>query len=470
MIDNPIFPKPYRIVEVPDRRSIAEDYSDMIKRHYSDYVATLDKNALARTFTLQVTTACNLKCTYCYQINKSQNSMSWETARAAIDQLIDRSYRDDSYINVHNSSGLIVEFIGGEPLLEIGLIQRATDYLVRKLFEMDHPWKNKTRFSICSNGLLYFDERVQSYIKKYNNLLSFSISIDGNKRLHDSCRIDAEGNGSYDRAMRAVHHYRDYYGGYIGSKMTLCPQNIEYLYEAVTSLISESYTDINLNCVYEDGWETKHAAILYDQLKQLAQYLIGSKKTPIRVSIFEERFFHPKEESDVQNWCGGTGSMLAYDYKGDAYPCIRYMESSLGADQIPFSIGSLAHGIGCTDAEKCRLEFLNRIDRKTQSTKECFQCPIAEGCAWCSAYNYQVFGTPDRRATFICQMHQARALANVYYWNLRYLLSANPQDHQKVFYNYVPDEWSLKIIPQTELDTLTQLQRRDLFLKKEELK
>lgn len=30
---------------------------------------------------------------------------------------------------------------------------------------------------------------------------------------------------------------------------------------------------------------------------------------------------------------------------------------------------------------------------------------------------YQVNGTPDKRATFICCMHKAEALANAYYWN-----------------------------------------------------
>lgn len=37
---------------------------------------------------------------------------------------------------------------------------------------------------------------------------------------------------------------------------------------------------------------------------------------------------------------------------------------------------------------------------------------------WCTAYNYQIFGTPNKRATFICPMHKARVLANEYYWHL----------------------------------------------------
>jgi sulfatase maturation enzyme AslB (radical SAM superfamily) len=30
------------------------------------------------------------------------------------------------------------------------------------------------------------------------------ISIDGNKQLHDTCRVDINGNGSYDIAIASV--------------------------------------------------------------------------------------------------------------------------------------------------------------------------------------------------------------------------------------------------------------------------
>ena len=46
----------------------------------------------------------------------------------------------------------------------------------------------------------------------------------------------------------------------------------------------------------------------------------------------------------------------------------------------------------------------------------------------------KVFGTPDKRATFICWMHKARSLANVYYWNKLY----NKNNNNKVFEMYLP--------------------------------
>jgi sulfatase maturation enzyme AslB (radical SAM superfamily) len=84
-------------------------------------------------------------------------------------------------IDSYNTNGVVFEFIGGEPFLEIELIDQITDYLVSEMIRLNHPWATKHIFSISTNGILYFDPRVQEYIKKHFWNLSLSISIDGNK-------------------------------------------------------------------------------------------------------------------------------------------------------------------------------------------------------------------------------------------------------------------------------------------------
>ena len=113
--------------------------------------------------------------------------------------------------------------------------------------------------------------------------------------------------------------------------------------------------------------------------------------------------------------------MIAVDYKGDIYPCLRYMESSLGNNISPIIVGNVNSGImvdeKCINCALC----LKSVNRLTQSSEECINCSIARGCAWCQAYNYQDSGNFNHRATYICLMHQARALANCYYWNQYYI-------------------------------------------------
>lgn len=428
-----------------------EQYQDYIARLFPPPPSKNGERQLARTVTYAVTDACSLRCTYCYQGIKAHHVLGFGTAKRFTDMIL----RGDSpYINPENSPAVVIEFIGGEPLLEIDLIDQITDYFIGELIRLHHPWATRFRISICSNGTEYFNPKVQAYLKKHLRHLSFSISIDGCKELHDACRVFPDGRGSYDVAIAGVEHFTKVLGGKMGSKMTLAPQNVGYTFTAIKNLISLGYTEINLNCVYEEGWTAEHAKTLYEQLKMSADYLLENRLTDIYLSIFEENFFHPKDPNDLQNWCGGTGDMISVDYTGNIYPCIRYMPNSLGPGVKPLTVGHVDHGILGTEEERTCARCLKCIDRRTQSTDECFNCPIAEGCSWCSAYNYQVFGTADKRATFICVMHKARALANAYYWNRLYRMMEEP----KRFKIHIPEEWALEIIPKDEWTMLKRLE------------
>lgn len=433
-----------------------EQYQDFLARIFPEYNNGENgaKKVLTRSVTFQVTDACNLCCSYCYQINKGHRKMPLETAKKFIDLLLSGEKGMKDYINPENSPGIVLDFIGGEPFLEIELIDQIVDYFERRAIELMHPWAEKYMVSICSNGVLYFKPEVQRFLQKHRHHMSFSVTIDGNRELHDSCRVFPDGSGSYDIAVAAAKDWMDK-GGYMGSKITIAPGNVQYLYEALVHMIEMGYQDINANCVYEEGWTPEHAKELYRQMKKTSDYFLEKNIdfSDFFCSLYEQNFFRPKTETDNDNWCGGTGLMISLDPDGYIYPCIRYMESSLGTDQPPMRIGSVTEGVGCREEHRCAISCLQCITRRSQSTDECFFCPIAEGCSWCSAYNYQVFGTPNARATYICVMHKARALANVYFWN-RYFQARGERCYMK---NNVPDEWALEIVSDEELKILKEL-------------
>lgn len=432
-----------------------EQYSDRLSRLYPELHNPKEgERILSQCVTFQVTDDCNLACNYCYQIHKGKRRMTFETAKQFFDLILSGEKGFHDYINPEKSPGLIIDFIGGEPFLEIELIDKICTYVMDQLIEKQHPWAMRTMFSICSNGVLYNDPKVQEFLSKWAGRLSFSVTIDGNKELHDSCRLFPDGRPSYDLAVAAAKDWMSR-GNYMGSKITIAPGNISFLYEAIKHMVELGYDEINANCVYEKGWTPIHATVLYEEMKRLSDYFLDQNINfdDFFCSLYNEDFFHSKQENDLQNWCGGNGVMISCDPDGVIYPCIRYMESSLGNDQKPYSIGDIYKGIGQCDCDKCRIECLKKIDRRTQSTDKCFYCPIAEGCSWCTAYNYQVFGTPDARATYICVMHQARALANVYFWNKYY----KKNNINKVMKNNVPDEWALEIISEEELNMLKKL-------------
>ena len=397
----------------------SEEFGDNLIRMFpNDFTALTDEKHKygSKTITFQVTDDCNLCCSYCYQQNKGHHKMPFEVAKKFIDKLLTNDKSITYYISNKDALGVILEFIGGEPFLEVDLIDQIIDYFMEQCILLNHPWINKFRISICSNGVLYFTPKVQEFIRKHNTHLSFSISIDGNKELHDACRIFPDGTGSYDLAIKAVKHYRQNYQQSIGSKMTLSPNNIKYTSDAIINLFKNGYTYIFTNCVYEKGWTIEHASILYNELKKVADYLLNNNLEYKQGTAILNMDLNQQKSTSTENYCGGNGNMLAIDYKGDLYPCLRYMESSIGNDQLPYIIGNLNNGIGYNQQTKDKVAELN-VTYQSQSPQECLDCPVSIECGWCSALNYQEFGTINKRTTYTCLMHKARVLANYYYQN-----------------------------------------------------
>lgn len=426
-------------------RSDNRSYADSITRLYQDTrdIEMKIGGSHVLNVTLQVTDDCNMNCSYCYQHKKGHHVMSLDTAKTFIDTMLACDDRMSGYLNADHALGIILDFIGGEPLLEIDLIYQISLYFVKELFRLKHHWLETFIFNITTNGLKYFDAKVQEYIKTFAGLVSVGVTVDGNKELHDMCRVDLAGEGTYDRAIAASLDFRAYGGD--RTKITLSPQNVSYLKSALVDLIEKGYHGIHANCAFEKGWELEHAQILFHQLIELIDWIEerGLLNT-VNLSLLDKNHCKPLDPEDNRNWCGGNGLMAAVSPDGKIFPCLRFMESSLGDGVDPYVIGDSSRGIGITQVESDRITTLGNITRKSQSTEECFNCPIAAGCSWCTAYNYEMFGTPNARATFICIMQKARALATAYYVRKRYGKAVM----------HCPKDYAVPIITDTEYDRL----------------
>ena len=433
-----------------------ESFTDQIQRLFPlDSPSSLQINGnFCRSITIQVTEDCNLRCSYCYQHDKTPFKLDINTGKKFIDLILASDERSNKYIQSTECAGVVLDFIGGEPFLEIDTIDILTDYFINKMIELNHPWLNRFRISIGSNGLLYFTDKVQKYIKKNANHLSLTITVDGNKKLHDMCRLDADGNGSYDRAVAAAQDYTKRYGIAIGTKATLSPQNVQYTAEALIDFISNNEKIININCVYEKGWEIEHARILYQQLKQVANYVLEHNlQDDCYISILD--WIAGTKHTHDGPWCGGSGLMIALDVHGDIYPCIRYTPSSVGQNHEKFKIGDVDHGFIYNEEQEERLKCMACITRRSQDekTEHCLDCPISMGCGDCAAYSYEVFGEVGHRTTYICDMHKARCLAQVYY---RHKAWQKTGKKELIGLN-CPKEWAIPIIGEEEYHMLEEL-------------
>ena len=433
-------------------KNISPQFSDVFIQMYPD----MDRKQLSvKNVTIIVTEDCPLRCTYCYQHAKNNfNIMSKETAMKIVDFLFEEDLKNSRIINNNTAQGIILDFIGGEPLLEIELIDFFVRYFKLKAIELNHRWQLFYAISITSNGVLYDNEKVKEFLFKNSKKTSLTITIDGNKKLHDSCRIFKDGAPSYEIVSKNLHSYIEKYGR-TTTKLTLAPANIKYTYEAIKNLYEEFYLEgVWANCVYEEGWSISDSKIFYEQLKLLSNWIIDNDiALDFYCTLYDETIGREKIKSDDNNWCGGTGQMLSFSANENIQPCLRYTEFNLNQKQPEITIGNLAEGLLNTKCAKNTFDELEKITRKSQSTEECFNCPIASGCAWCSAYNYEIYGTPNKRATFICPMHKARVLANVYYWNKIY----KKYNINKKFEMNCPKEWALEIVSKEEYEMLCNL-------------
>lgn len=368
-------------------------------------------DGISKNITFIVTKDCQLACKYCYLVGKNtKERMSWDVAKKTIDYILkhEEQFKEES---------VVWDFIGGEPFLEIDLIDRICDYIKTELYRLDHHWFNSYRFSFSTNGINYDSEKVQRFIEKNHDHLSIGLTIDGTEVKHDLNRVYKEtGKGSYRDVVRNIPLWLEQFPN-AGTKVTISSADIPYIKESVLHLYGLGIKDVNINCVFEDVWNDGDDMLFENQLIELADEIIDKGMYEnYACSFFSENIGKPMDrERENQNWCG-AGRMLSIDAAGNFYPCTRFAQYSL-RDKKAWIIGNVDDGI---DNNKLR-PFLV-LDRCTQSNAECLDCEVASGCAWCQGENYDAAETPTlyQRSVAICKMHKARVRANNYYWNKLY--------------------------------------------------
>ena len=365
------------------------------------------RGGVAKSITFCVTEDCNLACKYCYMTGKNKaNKMTFETAKKAVDFIL--SNRAD-----FNEDSVIWDFIGGEPFLEIDLIDQISDYIKLQMYTLDHPWFGNYRFSFSTNGVLYNSPKVQEYISKNKGNISINISVDGNKLKHDLQRVKTDGSGSYDDVVKNVPLWLQQFPG-VSTKATFAHDDLPYLKDSVISLWGLGINTVSANLVFEDVWCKDDDIIFENQLKELGDYVLENnlwKEHSVR--FFNPEIGFPLQEEDIwRNYCG-SGKMLAIDCNGNLFPCVRFYDMSLN-NRKAFSIGDVNNGLN-----KDKIRPFLALTLKHQSTEECIKCEVASGCAWCQGCNYDLAETDTiyQRATYLCKMHKANVRATEYFWN-----------------------------------------------------
>ena len=404
--------------------------------------------------TFQVTNDCCCKCSYCYEINKKNEYMSSEVADKCIDLIFQMSTEDNKNLPISiNTNQIIFEFIGGEPFMNIEIIDYICTKILDKMILENHRWLDNFTFLITSNGAYHFTPKVQQFLDKFNGLLDIGITIDGPEETHNFNRKYLNNKGNFKDAWDANQNLRQRNIGGYKTKFTIVPSNLKDLYKSFLFFYNNDFSEILMTVANEYEWTPQQAKIFYYELKKIGDFLLQQKNEnmDIALNLFNNKFGIPLEPQNIDCWCGATSSMIAFSPSGKIYPCIRFMESSLDNFTQPFQIGDYTFGI---DIEKYKP--LLKVNRRSKEDNECFNCPIHFGCPDCEAWNYQQYNQLNKKSKNICYMFKAQILANTYFWNTYYLQNNSKEQ----FILNLPKIESLKIISEKEYQLLIEKQKR----------
>lgn len=329
----------------------------------------------ARNFPLQrivlnVTNQCNLACGYCYEysedkIAKTQGKpkyMSDEVAEAAIETLIQESA---SRPVIH------VTFFGGETLLNIPVMRSSVAYARRRAAEV-----NKTvDFSLTTNATL-LNEEIIDFLAE--NRIGVTVSIDGDRELHDRMRVFHNGRGSYDviapKIKQLLERHRT---NSIGARVTLSAgvREVRRIYEHLTQEfgfhgVGFSPATANPDRLYHIG--AKKMDNVLEQFEELAwEYrdyaLKGRQHGFTNVSDTLKDLSSGVSKAYP---CGAGLGLLGVSTAGDIGLCHRFVDSPV-AQMGHVQNGGIDHG--------ARREFLE--NHHVGARPDCHTCWARPVCA-----------------------------------------------------------------------------------------
>ncbi|MBE5981008.1 MAG: radical SAM peptide maturase, CXXX-repeat target family [Paenibacillaceae bacterium] len=381
-------------------------YTD--EKQFAHEVNEWKANEGAQSLDFIVTEDCNMRCKYCYICHKQSNKvMTFDVAKKFIDYM----FSDE----LEFPPAIILGFIGGEPMIEVNLIDQIVDYFKFKAYIEKSEWYWNYRISITTNGVNYASPDVQKFIAKNREKLSLTITLDGTKEKHDMQRVFPDGSGTYEVIVKNIPQYiNDFYPT---TKVTFAHADLPLLKESIIHLWKLGIKDISANVVFENVWLENDDLIFEEQLKSLADYMIEKEcYRDCSVTFFESGLGNPLGEEGKQQTICGAGLMLAIGPTGKIYPCLRYKDYSL-ENKKEIVIGNVDNGIDFDKVIRFRV-----ATNLLQCDDECLNCPVATGCSHCQAQSYDTADTSTnfQRAKYICTMHKARVRANNYFYNRLY--------------------------------------------------
>ena len=372
---------------------IIELYNDKILFSEDDYekYAQYSVASPVKAMCLNIAHDCQLRCKYCFastgDFGKGRKLMSFETGKHAIDFLLENS---------GDRPNLELDFFGGEPLMNFGVVKQVVEYARSR----EKEYNKKFRFTITTNGLLLDDEKVDFINREMSNVV---LSIDGRKEVNDYFRVLPNGQGCYDiimpkyKKLVAGRGDKEYY-----VRGTFTNKNLDFSKD-VFALNEAGFDQISVEPVVGDddiyALTEKDLPAVFAEYEKLALQLLENEKKGKKFNFFHFMLDLDQGPCAIKRLrgCGCGNDYVAITPDGDIFPCHQFV----GIDE--YKMGNIDEG---TFDQEMKADFARA---HVYSKPECRECWAKFYCSGgCNANNYQYMGDVRKAHKISCQLEKKR--------------------------------------------------------------
>ncbi len=217
-------------------------------------------------FTFTVTDNCNYNCSYCYQIKKSASCLGFPLFRKAFDFFFP-AFKPNCLIN----------FSGGEPLLEFDLIRKAVSYSTQKAHKDNKP----IRFCLTTNGSL-INNQVIGFLNQHH--FKLLVSFDGTAQ-----DISRE-KGSFAHMTSVLEDLKKCPAIELATNSVFAPENVDNLVDSLKFITQSGIKNAHFALANLVHWNESHMNKFeeaLDELKKFALFHFRSTGT-IPLSVFRD--------------------------------------------------------------------------------------------------------------------------------------------------------------------------------------
>lgn len=313
------------------------------------------------SFTIYMTTACNFRCSYCYEDFKENSQLNEKSLRETLDFIF----------NYGENEKISLVFLGGEPLLNKEMIYQSIDYI-------NKYYPNRVvKYHITTNGSLV-DEDFIEFMRENN--FHVRLSFDGNKLSHELNRISKDSDSCYEKILENIQKVHRSQLSY-EIRMTIAHNTIPYMFENIRFLHERGLSnigmimDVRLNLSEDLKKEFK------SQVEKISAYYIQEydKNSKLTIDQFDGKLL--QFLCDFGN-CFSMCDAGINNYKimpnGDIYPC------SFLTNNNKFIIGNIHNGVDIQKSRNIAISLFDKYDAK------CKGCQIRDFCHGmkCGYMNY----------------------------------------------------------------------------------